>query len=797
MRNAVIILFILSVAAAMQSCSPTRHLKPNEHLLQKNVILNNNTHLESAEMLNYVRQKPNRKILGFYRFHLQVYNLVNLEKEEKRNNERIKKRAALNQNRLAKGKRARREEPRNFNQWLLSIGEPPVIADTMLIKRSSGQIALLLKNKGYFDAEVRDSFTVLKRKQMIKVFYDLKTSEPYRIHKVDIACEDPVIFSLVNSNFSNCLIKEGAIFDNEILDAERNRITEFLRNDGFYNFNKNFISFTADTGLGNRRVDISLNISGVLKRVEGYADSLIEVNHKRFSINNIYIISDHQPQLKDRIQVDTLYFNQFQFISSGTLQIKPKILKANFFINKGDLYRKSRVEYTYNRLSELKAFKFINIQFQENNEEDNLLDCFVYLTPAAKQSFTIETQGTNSSGNLGIAGNINYGNKNLFKGIENFEFRLNAALEAQPIINPADDNTNIQPYLPFNTIQAGPSLSLLIPKFIGPFSIDEKRNIKTRISTSYNYQLRPDYNRSVINVTYGYTWKRKQETHIFNPVEMNYLRVQLSPAFNELLENLNNLFFKNAFKPQFISAMRYSYISSNQNPAKVTDYRYFRFNAESAGMLLNLSRNFYQNPEQSDDQFTIFGVPFSQYFRFDTDFRIFKALPRFQALVFRNILGIGLPYGNSTVMPFEKSFFGGGANGNRAWFIRTLGPGSFAKPDGIRLDQIGDLKIEFSFEYRAKVYKFFETAYFIDAGNIWLTQDDPLRPGSKFQLNRFYKEFGIGSGIGIRLNFNFFILRLDAAHPFHDPAQLLGERWQFNQLMLKKVNFNFAIGYPF
>jgi outer membrane protein assembly factor BamA len=165
--------------------------------------------------------------------------------------------------------------------------------------------------------------------------------------------------------------------------------------------------------------------------------------------------------------------------------------------------------------------------------------------------------------------------------------------------------------------------------------------------------------------------------------------------------------------------------------------------------------------------------------------------------VIRNILGIGLPYGNSSVMPFDKSFFGGGANGNRAWLIRTLGPGSYQNPSGVRIDQIGDIKIEMSAEYRTKIYKYFESAIFVDAGNIWLTENDTQRPGAVFELNRFYREFAMGGGLGIRLNFNFFILRLDAAHPMHDPSKAQGNRWQFNDLELKRVNFNFAIGYPF
>ncbi|MFN4122476.1 MAG: BamA/TamA family outer membrane protein [Flavobacteriales bacterium] len=747
-------------------------------------------------MMNYMRQKPNRKILGILRFHLQMHNLVDQAAEERAQQERIRKRAELNRKRKEKGKKPKKEEPGSFNQWLLSIGEKPVILDTFAAKKSAEQVELLLKNKGYFNARVEDSISYRQKRKRATIHYQLIAGTAYRIRNVQTTCDDPIMNLLIKNDFENSLIKTGEIFETENLDFERSRITELLRNEGYFNFNRSFISYSADTGVGNHEVDITLIVNNIIRKVPGYADSIEEQRHKRFLINDIYVVTDHQPQNRNRGELDTLLFNEYVFISEGMLNQKPKILKANFFINKGDFYRKSRVEYTYSRLMELRAFKFINIQFEQTEAESNLLNCYILLTPAAKQSITLETQGTNTSGNLGIAANINYGNRNLLKGIENFELRLTGALEAQPIINPADDAT-IRPYLPFNTIQAGPVMSLTIPKFIGPINLDEKRNIRTLITTGLNYQLRPDYSRSVFNVTYGYTWKRKQETHIFNPVELNYLRVGLSPSFQELLENLNNLFFLNAFKPQFIAAMRYSYIKTNQNPSKIQDYQYFRFNAESAGLLLNLTRNFYANPAQINDQFIVLGVPYSQYFRFDTDYRFFKALPQFQSFVFRGVVGVGLPYGNSTVMPFDKSFFGGGANGNRAWLIRTLGPGSYQNPSGVRIDQIGDIKLETSVEYRAKIYSYFESAIFIDAGNIWLMEDDIQRPGAVFDFSRFYKEFGVGGGLGLRLNFNFFILRLDAAHPLHDPSMDEGSRWRFNHLELRRVNFNFAIGYPF
>ena len=377
---------------------------------------------------------------------------------------------------------------------------------------------------------------------------------------------------------------------------------------------------------------------------------------------------------------------------------------------------------------------------------------------------------------------------------------MNAAVEAQQILSNVDDNvSNINSFLPFNTFLFGPEASIQLPKIPKITRFLGLNNQKTKFVTSYNFQQRPDYQRTIFNVAYSLTAKPNQNvTHLLNPFEVNFITVNLGNTFENLLNLSNNLFLKNSFKSQLITATKYSFIYNNQKIGKAKGFIFFQGNIESSGNMLRASRNLFKTPAiNADSNYVVFGVPFSQYVRFDTDLRYYYYTGKTSSLAFRNIIGVGFPYGNSGVMPFVKSFFGGGSNGIRAWIARSLGPGSYSDSVGIRFDQIGDIKLEWNAEYRAKLYKLVEGAIFVDAGNIWLRKPDPFRPNGEFELKRFYKEIAIGAGLGLRLNFDFFIIRLDAAIPLRDPGYPVDERWRFSSLDAKRINLNFGIGYPF
>jgi len=793
----LLVLFILSFS----QCTSTRKLKENQYLLKKNKIIGDKSILTNAELLSYVKQKPNKKILSLFRFHLWVYNLVDQEKFQAEYSKKIEKRRLLNEKRKQKNKKLRDAEPFIFNKWLLTIGEAPVIIDTSIINRSSKQLEILLKNHGYFDAIVTDSVKLNKKSKTAEIFFKVQVGTPYKLKEIIFEIDDSIIETIFNASRSESLLKEDNQYNSDVFNAERDRITELLKNNGYYLFQKNFITYSADTSVGNRKVDVALQINNPVKSIEGYVDSTIVLNHVRFKINDIYIKGDYQIRTDTSVKFDTLYYDNINYITSKKLPYKPRVLKEALLIQPHELYNKEIAVKTYQRIADFKAFKFINIQFQPIDvDSSDLLNCEIQVSPMKRQSYTIQAQGTNTTGNLGIAGDFIYQNKNFFKGLELFEIRLNAALEAQQILSNVDDDIgNISSFLPFNTFLFGPEASLQIPKIPKISRFLGADNQKTKYITSYNFQQRPDYKRTIFNIAYSLTAKPNQYvTHILNPFEVNFINVNLSNTFENLLNLSNNLFLKNSFKSQLITASKFSFIYNNQKIGKAKGFLFFQGNVESSGNILRASRKLFKEPAiNSDSNFVVFGVPFSQYVRIDTDLRYYYYTGKTSSLAFRNIIGIGFPYGNSGVMPFVKSFFGGGSNGIRAWIARSLGPGSYSDSAGIRFDQIGDIKLEWNAEYRAKIYKLIEGAIFVDAGNIWLRTPDPFRPNAEFELKRFYKEIAIGAGLGLRLNFDFFIIRLDAAIPLRDPGFPVNERWAFNRLDAKRINLNFGIGYPF
>ncbi len=786
-------------------CSPVRRLNEGECLLHKNKIIGNNSTVSDAILLAYVKQKPNRKILNLWRFHLQVYNLVNLKRAQDRYNAKLEKRALKNDKRKAAGKKPLSDEPVSFSNWLLEIGEAPVVVDTFQINRSAVQLQLYLRNHGYFNALVNDSVVFNPARKRADVFYLINSEKPYTIENIEYVIEDQTIREIFMRNWAQSLVRKGNIFDSDILEKERDRITSLLKNEGYFAFVKNYINYSADTTIGNRKINLQLQIENPAKAVTGFIDSTIESRHIRYKINNIFITSDYNLRPDSAVDADTLYFDNVHYISSNGLKFRPRAIKPSVSIKKGDLYSKEDIDQTYRRIAELNAFKFINLNFQPvGSDSTNLLDLNIRLSPRKRQSFTFETQGTNTAGNFGVAMNLIYQNRNLIKGLELFEMRLTGALEVQRILGNIDNEDGaVASFLPFNTILLGPEVSLVLPKIPKVFYFLGPNNRKTRIATYFNYQQRPDYFRSIFTSVYGFSANKNRRINLaFNPAEINFVNVNLSPSFESLLNSSNNLFLKNSFKSQFISAGKFTRTYNSQVVGATKAFNFLQWNFESAGLLLNASRSFFKSPGVEsagtpDEKYIVFGIPYSQYIKFDSDYRYFRYFSNARSIGFRAITGLGIPYGNSTVMPFEKSFFVGGANSIRAWIARSLGPGGFRDTTGIRIDQIGDIKLEWNLEYRQKLYGVFEGAMFIDAGNVWLRKKDPQRELAEFQFNRFYKEIAIGAGMGLRLNFDFFIIRLDAAHPLREPGYPLKERWSFNRLALKNVNFNFGIGYPF
>lgn len=814
----VTLVFLLPLIFA--ACNPARKLKEGEYLLNRNHVINKDTKIDNSEIESYIRQKPNKKILLALRFHLWLYNLADEENVKRKRILYDEKLARKNARRMAKGKQPKPNDRQLFGEWLLNIGEPPVVYDSMMTKKSSKQIKSFLNNKGYFISSVKDSVYYRPRKRA-SVYYTITAAAPYTFNKVSYRIPDEQLSYYVMADTSSSLIRKGSNYDVDVLQAERERITTELNNNGYFFFTKDYIYYEVDTTVGNKKVNVLLGIKNYATKLSETSDSVIERPHRRYYINNVYVEPDFVSKKYDNTPKDTLHAGSYIILHTSRLRYKTRVLLGAVFIRKDELYQQQNVDDSYKRLSELRAFKTINISFRQSKQED-YLDCYIQLSPVYKQSYVLETEGTNTSGNLGFAGSIVYENRNLFHGAEVFDLRLKGGVEAQQILG-NNSNTIGDAARQFNTIELGPELNLTVPRFLVPFrvSTSKRANPKTVFISSVIYQRRQEYTRTITNLSYGYTWmETPKKRHTINPLVINFVKVGLDPAFSTYLnENVHDLYTLNSFRDHLSTSTSYTFTFNEQNLKKQTNFSFLKINAESSGNILRgiysginsiRPNTFHTNSEGS---YTMLGVVYSQYLRIDGDFRYYFNSNEINKVVFRFAAGIGKPLTNFTSLPFERSFFSGGSSGIRAWQARTLGPGSYADDGLFSADQLGDEQLEGNVEYRFKMFRMLNGALFVDAGNIWLTRPNPSKPGADFQPGRFYKEIAIGSGAGLRADFSFFVIRFDVGLKVRDPEFTEPTRWVIgnvfnpawksnykathNNRKYSFLVFNIGINYPF
>lgn len=780
------------------SCSPTRKLAEGEHLLVKNVIKNDSKVVSKGDLESFIRQKPNRKVIGFYRFHLQVYNLVNREKLEERVAILEEKNQRRNLRRKEKGKEPK-ERRRSFWEWLEDIGEEPVVYDPLVTHKSAEQLEIYLRGKGHFNAVVTDTVEFNHKRKKAKAIYTVESHTPYTVRNIKYDIEDPRLARLTRpSRGRERILRDGMNYDVEKFQEERERIERNLKSNGYFAFSDDYVRFEVDSNLGTHQVDLSISIAAP----EAKDTSKVDKGHHTYTIRNIYVHTDYDLKKLRTVKYDTLVYNGVHFIYQGKFRHRPEMLLDKIFFKTGDLYRVKRGELTYQYLSSLRAYKFINIAYEEGRDEDgaHVLNCRINLTPGLRQSYGIELQGTNTEGNLGVSGTFTYRNKNLFRGAEILQFKITGGLETQVVASNIETETTGVLSI-FNTIEVNPEISLVFPKLLVPFKphrIVRYGDPKSIVSVGYKYQQRPDYTRSIFTAKFGYQWMQSQNArHYLNPLEVNFVNIyNESDSFLVRISGLRDKLLANTFAPHLTTTTNYTYIFSNQRLNKKGNFSYFKIRLESSGNILRGIMAAVDAPKDTNNSYRIFDIPFSQYLKYEVDYRRYWQVTDFSQLVVRVNHGLGYPLLNLGALPFEAAFFGGGANGIRAWSARSLGPGSL--PDSLNLlDQFGDIKLEFNLEYRFDIYRWFKGALFADAGNVWLIKKDEDRPGGLFEFKDFYKELALGAGVGIRLDFSFFIIRFDVATPFHDPGRPENDRWAIKYFKWSDVNLNLGIGYPF
>ncbi len=825
---------IFFLAEIFTSCNPTKKLQPHEYLLNNVEIINaDKTNQPKENFEAFYRQKPNRKFLRKAQFFVWWYNLFDEEKIKRKrternlkydkiNSERVLKAEKKNEERVKKGKKPKTPKLKDKSSLLLvesvrDIGEPAVIFDSSLTEQTRLQLVKFLFSKGYFNNRVTDTIVFNKDSNKVTTKYILYPKAPYIVNKITYLMEDEKLGAMLLKDTVNTLLKVGMQYDAEKLQNERQRITNFALNNGYFYFENAYINFDVDSGYNNNSVSVVVNLKKFAKAYSSSNDSLIYVNHPRMKVENVYIITEAvYGDVKEARFTDTLKTKRdgTVFLLNKPLAYRQPIIINNTDIYRGQWFRKDTSEQTYKQLLGLGIFKNVTIKFLKNDNYSTRLDCYIICNPLLKQSLTAETEGTNTSGNLGIDGSVVYQNKNFFRGGELVELKLQAAILAQrqfandttTYVNSVEDAVDLNRLQKtFNTIQFGPEFTFSVPRAFFPFSFlpfKKDQLPRTYVKTSLNYQASPEFSRVITNIDYGFSFlsNKSRLRHNFVPFEAYLVRANLSSKYRTDLNNLNDAFLLNSFLDHITTLSKYgiTYTSKENSNTSRKTVHYLRATLSSSG---NILRQYFKSTGAKADtagRYLLFGIPFAQFVKGDIDYRIYIPVRAKSRLVYRVAGGLGKPLQNLGVLPYEQSYFSGGPNSVRAWRARTLGPGGYDPSNSAtRYDKIGDILLEGNVEYRFHIIKTFNGALFVDAGNVWRLEKDATKPNGEFVVPNFADQIAIGGGMGIRWDLSFFVLRLDLAAPLKDPKYPIGDRWTFDKKPWRQLVANFGIGYPF
>lgn len=760
----------------------------NQKLIVKNKIEGVPQELKmDAQLL--VRPRPNKKFLGIFRLNMWLY-LVNTKRNESRFSESVRK----------------------------TIGEPPALYDTLTQEQVQQALSALLFNNGYFQNEVMFTQRLMgKRQNKLAITYKIFTHKPYAVGSYSFQDSMHLVSPLIETTMQNKLILEGSNYSAANLEAERSRITNYLRNRGYFYFNRDFLYFEVDTNLGNHKVDIVLKLK---EPQENYY-------YKPFYLETIRINSAfslfEEPNLGN---LDTTYVNQIEVITLKEPVIKPAVLLKRLAILPGEYYALQKIQNTQNRLNDLGVWSYLSIR-QNPNLTDTLgggMSVEILLSPSPRRELeaSFETS-TNAIAALGIAGFLGLKNKNLFGGGEQFSLRVNGGIESQRINDVSSERTT---QLPFNTFEYGALISLQIPDFVFPFrklNKDDRLVPSTSFLASYNQQNRFDYQRAISTIRFGYEWSnRARESFAFYPFEINLATTpRIDQKLKQTIEELQDPYLAFSFTDHLTTSSRLVYTVNRLSNIKLNKQYFLRIGLESAGNLVNLIQPWLYSNQQSFPR-KFLNLPYFHYLRTDIEYRRYFQFKPQQVLATRLFIGLGVPLSNSTTLPLEKRFFAGGNNSIRAWFARSVGVGAYNNYTARRIDQFGELRIEVNLEERFDIIGKLKGAIFLDMGNIWATKDTVgiRKDFSNFKWESFYKELAIGSGFGLRMDFSYFIIRVDLGLKLHDPAFNPENRWVINNIFNKEwrstnwktqlngvqseglpnyqfLNLNLGIGFPF
>ena len=752
--NIKLLSLLICIAICFNNCTTSKHLDDKQYLLSKNNIVQDGHKVKNKELFALLKQKPNKKILGFIPMYLNIYNFA-AEKDE--------------------------------DHYFKRIGEPPVLINYRLAKKSASQIELYYKNKGYLDASV--SYEIKKKKHKARVIYTSNTGMPYVINEIKINSD-------INSNIAESIqnisteITKGEIYNFNHLEEQRSIIASKLQNQGYYKFNKEFIYFLADTNQTTKEINLDL----VVKSIEEINDgSKIQSDHRQGVIGrvNVHLENTYSIDIQDTITIKGINF----IFNKGTPPFNLNRLANKIFIRPGITYNKSIFDKSYEALSELKNFKKISFEFSQIDSDNNkdILVSDIFLTSGNKIAYSIELEATtNPELKEGISGSASLSHYNILNGAEHLELTFKGS----------NNFRNIK--------ENGAVINFTIPSLISPIRLNQILNKTSKQKTIFTASViemkRPEFTRNSISGSFSYQWITRQKfKHKLSLFNLSYVNFEGNAAD---LNNISEYLIAKDYSSHFIPTSSYTFSYENKN--KLNNSSFFRFHIESSGSLLrSLSRplNFNQlKNEEGEPILQESGGPtytinvwnseniFTQYIKTSIDYRYYWEINQKNSIAVRTMTGLIYAFGNTNQSPFHKKFIAGGANDLRGWQ-------AFKKPAGSLQNNTdtlftGGIKLITSIEYRFNLIKKLKGSAFIDAGNIWeISSNNDEYEEANFKWNQFIDEIAVDIGIGLRYDFKYFIFRTDLGFVVRDPSE--SEKWKWRELNFNNSQLNIGLGYPF
>jgi len=755
-------LFLLA-CLVYAGCSSTKSLKPGQILYTGAEVKINpdssgrisDQKQVKADLESKTRPRPNKSFLGI-KYKLAIYNLAGEPKK-----------------------------PKGFRNWLRRQGEPPVLLSEVKLKYNNDVLTSYLLSEGYLQAVVTGD-TVVKGKKG-KAIYTANTGIRYKINQVNFPPDSGALTKIINANKDKTLLKVGDYYDLDVYKNERIRIDNDLKENGYFYFSPDHLIMQVDSTIGKNLVNVTVKVKDIAP------DAAL----KPYTIKNINIFPNYSLRRDTALRnLKPLQYNDFNIYDDRNT-FKPRLFDRLVFFQKGEAYNRRDHNLSLNRMVNIGAFQDVRAEFLPvDSFKNNQLDLNIYLTPLKKNSLTFSVTGTSKSNNfVGSEVKVTQTTRNLFRGAEQLDVSVSGGFETQT------RGTS----LGRNSLSLTAEGKLTFPRFIVPFYKPNTTTAfipKTIASLSYQMLNRgSEYTLHAFKGEFGYNFKENQyKEHNLNPVSISYISTSFPSDTTKARLFTENPLLRTTLENQFIIGSNYNFTYTNQMETNRRNNTYFFGGIETGG---NVWGAFI--PKNDQGQKTLFNVPLTQFVRFEADLRDYFKIKRNLTWANRLNIGYGYAYGNSSSLPFVRQFFAGGSNDIRAFPARTLGPGTYKVPDdAIFADQGGDIKLMLNSELRFKLVSILYGALFVDAGNIWLRKEDPLRPGSEFKFKNTFNELAVGTGAGLRVDATIFVIRLDVAFPVRKPYLPEGQRWVFDDIAFgnkdwrrQNLIFNIGIGYPF